>query len=250
MKIRIYSDLHLELMDSLPVLDLPPVDLVILAGDIHKGTQGISWAKKTFKDQPVVYVMGNHEYYDGDLIATLAEARSEAAESNVHLLEQDALELPHVTILGCTLWTDFKLLLSEHQKICMANARHFMADYTVITCRGRTLDPEDTMNISKMSYSWLDRKISGSIKPIIVVTHHGQSMATKNPRYELDDITASFNSNYDALLRSPVKLWVTGHTHHCIDSAHHGVRLISHQKGYPHENIKGFDWETVFDVSI
>lgn len=250
MKIRIYSDLHLELLEELPKLHLPSVDLVILAGDIHRGVEGIRWAKATFKNQPVVYIMGNHEYFHGDLVSTLAEARNEANGSNVHLLEQDVLELPNVTVLGCTLWTDFGLLGAERVAMCKATALNHVSDYRVIFHEDRPACPDDMRRISRESYHWLDQHIQAAKKPLIVATHYGPSRLIANPDYAVDDMTASFVSDYDALLRTPVRLWVTGHTHHCMDQKHLGIRFISHQKGYPHENIRGFHWEHVVDVVI
>ncbi len=251
MKIQIFSDLHLEFLEELPTLKLPPVDLVILAGDIHIGVQGIRWAKQTFGDVPaVVYVMGNHEFYGGDLIETIAQARVEAAGSNVHLLENDCLELTDVTILGCTLWTDFRLLREDHQNFCKRRARTFMTDYSAINLSWRKADPDDTQRVSEASRQWLSQQIQKAKKPTIVVTHHGPIIQTLNPDYDLDEITANFNNNYTDLLLSPVKLWVWGHTHHCADFVHKGIRFISNQKGYPRETLKGFSWGTVFDVSL
>ncbi len=251
MKIRIFSDLHLEFLDELPILDLTPVDLVILAGDIHVGVQGIRWAKETFWDVPaVVYVMGNHEYYGGDLNETLSQARAEAAGSNVHLLENDRLDLPNVTILGCTLWTDFRLLREDHQNFCKRRARTFMSDYSVINLNWRRADPDDTQRLSEASHQWLSQQVQIATKPTIVVTHHGPILQTLNPDYDLDEISANFNNNYTDLLLPPIKLWIWGHTHHCADFVHRGIRFVSHQKGYRHETLKGFNWGNVFDVSL
>lgn len=250
MKVRIYSDLHLEFLKEAPPLDLPPVDLVVLAGDIGVGTQGIQWAKSAFKNQPVVYVMGNHEYYGGEMNRILDMAKAEAAGSNVHLLERSTLELPNVTVLGCTLWTDFKLLRAAHQNVCKARARQFMMDYSSIQFGRRIVHPDDTQRISEASYLWMYQTIRNSTKPIIAVTHHAPSMKMGNPNYDLDEMSACFASHYDALLQRPVKLWVWGHMHHCFDYEEDGIRRISHQKGYPRENIEGFDWGKVFDVEI
>ena len=64
MKIHLLSDLHLEY--SLMNVGLSSVesDVVVLAGDIHSGSMGIGWAAKTWKDRPVIYGPGNHEYYN------------------------------------------------------------------------------------------------------------------------------------------------------------------------------------------
>ena len=52
-------------------------DVVVLAGDIHNGAAGVEWAKRAFR-QPVVYVAGNHEPFDGEFHATAAALRAAA----------------------------------------------------------------------------------------------------------------------------------------------------------------------------
>jgi predicted phosphodiesterase len=81
--IQIISDLHQEFgfMD----LSFEGVDLVILAGDINIGTKGIEWIKSTITDVPVIYVLGNHEYYKGSYPKTLNAIRNSASDSNVHV---------------------------------------------------------------------------------------------------------------------------------------------------------------------
>ena len=58
MKIHVLSDLHLEFAD----FELPEVeaDVVVLAGDIAQGVNGIRWAMDAFK-APVFYVLGTHQ---------------------------------------------------------------------------------------------------------------------------------------------------------------------------------------------
>ncbi|MFC0426563.1 metallophosphoesterase [Chryseobacterium scophthalmum] len=69
MKIQIISDLHQEF--GLSDLSFDNADVVVLAGDINLGTQGIEWIKTKIPDKPVVYVLGNHEYYKGSYPKTL-----------------------------------------------------------------------------------------------------------------------------------------------------------------------------------
>ena len=61
LRIRYMSDLHLEFSDFTP----PPLeaDIVMLAGDIHTGTESLDWAARSFPETPVLYLPGNHEYY-------------------------------------------------------------------------------------------------------------------------------------------------------------------------------------------
>lgn len=59
MRLHILSDLHLEFEPFTP----PAVEAaaVILAGDVGTGRNGFKWALKTFPNQPVIYVLGNHQ---------------------------------------------------------------------------------------------------------------------------------------------------------------------------------------------
>jgi predicted phosphodiesterase len=60
-KLHILSDLHQEFSSFQP--PSTDADIIILAGDIWKGNKGVYWARDTFPDKPIVYVMGNHEFY-------------------------------------------------------------------------------------------------------------------------------------------------------------------------------------------
>src|SRR5260221_10112157 len=64
LRIRIYSDLHLEFAPFAP----PPsdADVIVLAGDIDNGAAGIEWAGETFGG-PALYVAGHHEDYAGEV---------------------------------------------------------------------------------------------------------------------------------------------------------------------------------------
>ncbi|CAN7715488.1 metallophosphoesterase [Variovorax sp. LjRoot175] len=76
MKLLILSDLHLEFETFEPPQGLE-FDVVVLAGDIHSpGRRAVEWAEARFAAKPVVYVPGNHEYYDSRMDQALAEPRS------------------------------------------------------------------------------------------------------------------------------------------------------------------------------
>ena len=85
MKLHILSDLHTEFAEFDP--PETDADIVVLAGDVGVGTAGIEWAGRQFKDKPVIYVPGNHEYYHHDIGIT--DALKSAAPANVHVLDRD-----------------------------------------------------------------------------------------------------------------------------------------------------------------
>ena len=65
MKFHILNDLHIEFEDFVP--PATDADVVILAGDIGVGMEGLRWAEARFLNKPVTYVPGNHELYHHDI---------------------------------------------------------------------------------------------------------------------------------------------------------------------------------------
>ena len=141
MKIRVLSDLHLEFAGWRP----PPCDedVVVLAGDIHEGRAGIAWARKYFRDRPIVYVPGNHEYYGRDLDELRNGLRESGRTHNVHVLDGDEVTIGGVRFLGATLWTDFELDGSDPRTVerAMHRCQEGMADFQIIRRWGSTLRP-------------------------------------------------------------------------------------------------------------
>ncbi|AOK29972.1 MULTISPECIES: metallophosphoesterase [Burkholderia] len=125
MKIRVLSDLHLEHHEP-DAIPFAHADLVVLAGDIHNHAQGLRWAAQTFApDVPVVYVPGNHEYYDGEFGALETAMRDTAsALDHVHYLNNDTYIDPagRFRVLGTTLWTDFALFGADADTLTQAIA--------------------------------------------------------------------------------------------------------------------------------
>lgn len=91
MRVPALSDLHREFGHV--VLPGIPADPVVLAGDIDRGTRGVAWAQRTFRNTPVLYVCGNHEFF-GDRIGRFEEKLREATTgSNVRLLDNRVVEI-------------------------------------------------------------------------------------------------------------------------------------------------------------
>ena len=53
MKLHVLSDLHLEFADFTPISN--SADVIDLAGDIDLGSHGITWARKSFPTQEIIY---------------------------------------------------------------------------------------------------------------------------------------------------------------------------------------------------
>ncbi|OQX93233.1 MAG: hypothetical protein B6I17_03580 [Tenericutes bacterium 4572_104] len=145
MKIQILSDLHLEF--EYQEFDFTEADILILAGDIHTGTKGIQWIKGYDLEIPVIYVMGNHEYYSHRYLNLLNECRKIVKDSNVYLLENQSITIDDITFHGTTMWTDFNLF--GNPEISKFECEGHMNDYRIIKLDETytRLRAEDTIKI-------------------------------------------------------------------------------------------------------
>lgn len=249
LKVRIYSDLHLEI-DAAPSLiqrnAIDGADLVILAGDIHTKGRGVAWAKGMF-DVPVIYVCGNHEFYKGHIDRTLQSMKQLAADSNVHVLENECLVVGKVRILGATAWTDFATGESVYQ--ASQEARRGMNDFRLIRAGEgyRALSISDVISRNHQTYQWLKEELAKEFDgQTVVVTHHCPLVSYCGPE-QSSPLMPAYSNNWPELVRK-ADSWIFGHTHSHVDVVVDGCRLISNPKGYPGEHCS-FNDDFVIDIN-
>lgn len=239
MKLALYSDLHLEIEPWSPPETVREADVVILAGDIGSQAKGLLWARKTFS-QPVLYVTGNHEFYDVTL-GLLRELRDEAREP-VRFLEKDSVVIGNVRFLGCTLWSGFNLDGGERQKEAMDSARRKIGDYFDIGIRaGQRLEPRHTVAIHGQSEKWLERTLAQPFAGrTVVITHFAPHRGCIVPEHRNSPLNPYFVADMSGLMRRfKIDLWCHGHTHRSTDFlAENDCRVVSNQFGYPPEKSK------------
>jgi len=245
MNIRILSDLHLECYrstDGCGVGNDIHCDAVVLAGDIHNGLAGIEWAARTF-NQPIIYVLGNHEFYGHDVRTFLPRARECAHDLGVHLLEKGEAHIGGVRFLGCTLWTGFEAgpLGPVHAtRIAHPSA----ADFSEIRECGRLVPPSRMIEWHQSSLSWLASELNAE-SPAVVVTHFAPTRRVLDPRFGVgDELTPYFYNDLEQHMGTAAPLWIYGHSHYStaktIETDAGRTRVVSNQFGYPDENT-GFD---------
>jgi Icc-related predicted phosphoesterase len=216
------------------------VDLLVLAGDIDLGTAGIAYADEAarFLGVPAVYVLGNHEAYHGDLNDVLDGCRAAAAETDgrVLFLENDAVEVAGVRVLGCTLWTDYAI--NGDPPAGMRDAAAGLADHRLIRNGGRRFMPADALVRHEESRRWLERELArAGPQPVVVATHHAPVRAAVEPRFEGSPLSPAFVSDLEPLIDAHrPAAWIWGHTHYSVDVTRRGTRCISAQRGYPGEH--------------
>lgn len=248
MKIQIISDIHQEF--GMELLNFENADLIILAGDINLGTKGIEWVKKEIKKTPVIYILGNHEYYKGTYPKTLNKIIESSKNSNVHVLENKSLTIDNITFHGATMWTDFSLFGNprKYGMICQPK----MNDYKKIRrdpsySKLRTID---TFRIHNKSIKWLEESLTDTkTEKNIVVTHHAPSIKSLPEKYKNDPISSAYASNLEYITEqfSP-DLWVHGHIHTPCDYNLNKTRIICNPHGYITDKYNGYQKELIVEI--
>jgi len=247
MRIHVLSDLHLEFEPFTP----PEVeaDLVVLAGDIHCGIKGVTWAKWAFGQRPVLYVPSNHECYRNAVPRLYDKFRNEAAGSRVCVLERASVQISGVKVLGYTLWTDMALycnpFLAAESVACTLN------DFKLIRVSPeyRRLQPVDTIAFHRTDARWLRQEGARWKGPLVVVTHHAPSARSLGDRsgYDLTDV--AYASMLEPVIEElPPAVWIHGHIHRRAEYTVGKTRVVCNPSGYPHESENGFDPGFTVDV--
>jgi hypothetical protein len=119
-------DLHVEFGNFAP--PVVGADVVVLAGDVHVKNRGLQWIFDQEFEIPVLYVLGNHEFYREKFPGLIDKLKMDAEGTNVRILENDSVEIGKYRFFGCTLWSDMELLDDEHAS--SIGAADTMNDYS------------------------------------------------------------------------------------------------------------------------
>jgi Icc-related predicted phosphoesterase len=244
MKLHILSDIHLERWKF--QYSQPDCDVVVLAGDIGPGFQGIEWINTTMtNDVPVVYVPGNHEYYGEPFWEHQKRLEFRAKECDVQLLNNRSFVHNGVRFIGSTLWTDYNLY--GNQPTSMIQAEGIMSDF-------KAIDREDDEMfsgqikaydlLSEHQYS-LKYIISELEKPFdgktVVVTHHAPSELSVAEHYRGTKHPPFYASRLEnVMLDHAPALWIHGHIHDTSDYMIGETRVIANPRGsnvYPNKTF-------------
>ncbi|WP_294347295.1 metallophosphoesterase [uncultured Sphingobacterium sp.] len=248
MKIHIVSDLHREF--GYNDFNLNVADVLVLAGDTDIGVKGIGWLKSLSLDIPIIYVLGNHEYYKGAYPKTLYKIKDAANNSNIHVLENESLEIDHVCFHGCTLWTDFSLMGNPAVYGSLCQSR--MNDYKKISLGKHyaKLRSIDTFRIHQTSRQWLEESLNASqAKHSIVVTHHAPSIRSLPMKYSDDPLSAAYVTDMEAfILKHQPSYWIHGHVHDPPRYSIGDTEIICNPHGYINEVYNGFNNSLIIEL--
>lgn len=261
MRVRILSDLHLDVnRGAAPdaIFADRNFDVLAVAGDVRQDpVEAIRWleSQKAWADKSIVYVLGNHEFYDEDFDAARKAAARAARMTcgRIHCLDPGVAIIDGVRFIGATLWSDLKAIVTAQPFMV---AEQGLNDYRVIRRDGGRLRAIETAQEHDRQLAFI---VEATKTPFdgatVVVTHHAPSMRSVTPIYKDDPVTICFASVLDdqmqRMVERGVKLWIHGHVH---NNARYrcGVEVVCNPVGYgvfsgKREN-SGFDPKLTIEI--
>ena len=249
MRIHVLSDLHVDF----GLIELPETtaDAVVIAGDLRPGKGAIKWIRQNIPERPVIYVLGNHEFYGAATPKLIHDFRRLSEGTNIHILENECFCIADVCFMGCTLWTDFCLF--GNSTVAGREAAAVMNDYRRIRVSPKygRLKGIDTATFHARSVRWLKEQLSRDRwGKTVIVTHHAPSVRSLKPERRQDLISAAYVSNLDALVEAGgADLWIHGHIHRPVDYRIGRTQVLSNPRGYANEPVPaGFNPGLVVEV--
>jgi predicted phosphodiesterase len=241
-RINYFSDIHLEF----GLLEAPDnnADIIVAAGDIGVGTQGLDWLKSLKKQ--VVYVAGNHEFYSSDYQKTLKSIRMQCKNSNVRFLENESFIFQGVRFLGCTLWAD---LYAEGDKNADALGKR-LNDFRKITFAEEPFDAMKFSHLHQVSRTWLEQELAQPFSgKTVVITHHAPSYWSWKDSAKALKKLAYCNDLKPLLHEYEIAAWIHGHVHCLADYRIAGAKVLCNPRGYyDRKMVSAFDLNRIVDI--
>ena len=210
----------------------------------------MSGLRQKSKNIPVIYILGNHEYYKGSYPKTLNKIKYAAENTNIRVLEDFFLDIEDIRFHGCTLWTDFALFGNSVEAGMYCQPK--MNDYKMIKrdpsySKMRTVD---TFKIHQFSKHWLNESLENSTKEKnIVVTHHAPSLLSVPDNFKNDLLTSAYASNLDDFItKHQPDFWIHGHIHAPSRYSIGKTEVICNPHGYLDDPDNGYDRELIIET--
>lgn len=236
MKISFGSDLHIEFA-YLDIENKDNADVLVLAGDICVAehwnlTRCDDFFNKCADEfEHVIYIMGNHEFYHGDIVKSFEFIKEKLSHrKNIHVLNNECLVIDGFKFVCSTLWTD----CNNNDVMTASVIRNGMNDYKLIRNGDMKLTPEHTMKLHAESLEFIKREVNNDDNIIIVVTHHAPSMKSIEQDHIHDfRMNGAYKSDLDEFIeQNDIALYIHGHTHHCVNYMIDTTIVASNQRGY------------------
>lgn len=227
-RIKILSDLHFEAQPDKGVAmckiikrQNQAMDVLVVAGDLTDANylaQSLTIICKAVAPKPVVYVLGNHEYYHSnredvrDIMTDLG-----GHITNLHWLDDNHVTLNGTRFIGASLWFPSDPLNILYEKA--------WSDFIYCPTLARWVYAE---NADSQAYLRANVREGD-----VVVTHHLPTRFSIAPEWEGQASNRFFLCDMrDVIEEQKPKIWFHGHTHNSFDYPLAATRVICNPYGY------------------
>jgi 3',5'-cyclic AMP phosphodiesterase CpdA len=172
-RLWIMSDLHLEAVAFPEAFKPAPpdFDVLVVAGDVCEGdTDGaLRKVRNLANDKPVVFVLGNHEFWGRDVARERRAARRAAERHGVMLLDDSVAHVAGLRFVGGTLWADGALAGDAARPALPTGER------IRVGSSERPITGADEVLLHQQTSRLIRKATSEDGPPLVVVTHHAPS---------------------------------------------------------------------------
>jgi predicted phosphohydrolase len=269
-KFLYWSDLHTEhdaeydCPFQIPDLTGRGIDAIILGGDTAIGAGHLDFCERLWDALgiTVITIRGNHEYWDElmEEVDAHDHARSaalQAAGKDIRLLDGTSTMIGDITVVGATLWTDYKVQ-DFHQELAMFRSKQWFPDYKWIGTgpMGKRITPKRLLARHNHDLAGIVECLKSSDpKKVIVVSHHMPNPDVIDERFKSAD-NACFCSDLRPLIHEYTPAWwIYGHSHSGLDldvqTATGTTRIRTNPRAYPFEGRRrAFNPYAVIDTDL
>ena len=248
MKIRYFSDLHLEFIKPNKINEfiarIPSGldEVCVCAGDIGNPLNSnydifINYLSKNFKKTFII--TGNHEYYQKE--KSIEEIDSFLTEyfkkyNNISFLNNKCECYENYCFIGTTLWS--QITDNDYKINDVYNIPNF--DYIQYN------------KLNKINTDFLENTLKNN-NNCIIITHHIPSLSLIHNKYKtitMMPYNQWFYCNLDEFIetnKDKIKCWIYGHTHMEGFNKIHNIPFICNPIGYPNENSI-IDFQKIFNI--
>lgn len=184
------------------------------------------------KYKHILYVPGNHEYWNNYKISK--EKIDNELQficnklKNVSFLNNSSIVIDDIKYIGSTLWSH----------IDNSSQKDYLSNYTKILTNNNKLTIADTNHLHHNSVNYIINNTKDE-QDTIVLTHFAplkncKDYKTTHERFERN--TEGFSSDLRELIKSPIKVWIYGHTHYENQFKYNKVLIASYPIGNYSDN--------------
>lgn len=239
------SDIHLEASNISFIGDIGE-DFIVIAGDLSSDLYLLEdfFLNKISKTTPIIYVLGNHEY-EGRRWNDTEKLICDIVKKfkNVHLLNNNSIEIGKIKFIGSTLWTNFEETgtdTEENKKWAKNNIADLNNIFTLKSDNkysSITADEIISKHNDAVKYLTYELKQPSDCDTKIVISHFAPSKKSKAKEYA--HINSSYWSSNIENLVGLADIWIHGHTHSTFNYFISETNVLCNPRG----------WTRLFDMA-